>query len=202
MEIWEHPSLKWPSTWASHPKKPPTFGNGKLCKFHNEYGHGTEECFHLKDEIKRLVRDNKLSRYVGRQMRAEEDRREDRREQREEQRVEREELPPPPPLPRNGALQPEKLTIHMIMDGCTEGDSNRARRAMLHSIKEWETGGLVQPVFQDMVVEFGKMIGLRFNVHRPMPGLFKLRLVGTMSSRFLLILGARWMSCSWIVSRG
>lgn len=54
-----------------HPKKPSTFRNGKLCKFHNEYGHGTEECSHLKDEIERLVRDSKLSRYVARQKRAE-----------------------------------------------------------------------------------------------------------------------------------
>lgn len=44
----------------------------------------------------------------------------------------------------------------MIMGGPTEGDSNSARRAKLDSIKEWETGRLVQPVFQDMVVEFMK----------------------------------------------
>lgn len=66
MEIWEHHALKWPSTSAPQPKSSPTYGNGKLCKFHNEYGNGTEECSHLKDEIARLVRENRLNNYVAR----------------------------------------------------------------------------------------------------------------------------------------
>lgn len=64
----EHPALKCPTTWPPHPKKPATYGNGKLCKFHNEYGHGTEVCSHQKDEIERLIQENRLSKYVGRQM--------------------------------------------------------------------------------------------------------------------------------------
>lgn len=89
MDIWEHPALRWPSTWAPQPKKPMTYGNGKLCKFHNEYGHGTEECSHLRDEIERLVRENRLNKYVARQRRAEEERREDRREPIGDRRVEK-----------------------------------------------------------------------------------------------------------------
>lgn len=110
----------------------------------------------MKDEIERLVGENKLSRYVTRQRRAGEDRREDQRDPREGWHVDREELPPPPPLPRNRAPQPEKLTIHMIMGVPTKEDPKRARKARLNSIKEWEIDESVQHVFQDVVVEFKK----------------------------------------------
>lgn len=132
MDIWEHPVLRWPSTWAPQPKKPMTYGNGKLCKFHNEYGHGTEECSHLRDEIERLVRENRLNKYVARQRRNGE---KIDVNQEETDEWKREELPPRPPLHRNGP-QPEKLTIHMIDGGPTEGDSNNARRTRLDSIQD------------------------------------------------------------------
>lgn len=60
LQIWEHHNLRWPATWSPKSKRSPTYGNGRLCKFHNDYGHSTDERSHLKDEIDRLIRDNKL----------------------------------------------------------------------------------------------------------------------------------------------
>lgn len=57
---WNNPMLRWPSTWSEMPKKNPAFGNGQLCKYHNEYGHNTDDCHHLKDEIERLIWENRL----------------------------------------------------------------------------------------------------------------------------------------------
>lgn len=88
----------------------------------------------MKHEIEILVRENRLNRYIARPKRAEEERREDRRDPRGGCRME--ELPPPHHLPRNGP-QPEKLTIHMIVGGPTEEDSNKSRRARLDSIRNW-----------------------------------------------------------------
>ncbi|KAL0394907.1 UNVERIFIED_CONTAM: hypothetical protein Slati_4456900 [Sesamum latifolium] len=36
----------------------------KFCHFHNDYGHTTEECRHLKNEIERLIQNGYLQEYV------------------------------------------------------------------------------------------------------------------------------------------
>ncbi|KAL0283022.1 UNVERIFIED_CONTAM: Retrovirus-related Pol polyprotein from transposon [Sesamum radiatum] len=36
----------------------------KFCRFHNDYGHTTEECRHLKNEIERLIQNFYLKEYV------------------------------------------------------------------------------------------------------------------------------------------
>lgn len=69
--------------------------------------------------------------------------------------MEREELPPPPPLPRNGP-QTEKLTIYMIIRGPTKGDSNNAPRTRLDSIREWDMDRSVQPAFKGTTVKFNE----------------------------------------------
>ena len=35
----------------------------KFCRFHGDYGHDTNECNHLKDEIEFLLRSGKLRKY-------------------------------------------------------------------------------------------------------------------------------------------
>ncbi|KAL0325099.1 UNVERIFIED_CONTAM: hypothetical protein Sradi_5079200 [Sesamum radiatum] len=41
-----------------HPK------SDKVCHFHNDYGHTTEECRHLKNQIERLIQNGYLQDYV------------------------------------------------------------------------------------------------------------------------------------------
>ena len=40
--------------------------NGRFCRFHNQPGHDTNECLHLKNLIEELLRENKLQQYVKR----------------------------------------------------------------------------------------------------------------------------------------
>ncbi|KAL2224872.1 UNVERIFIED_CONTAM: hypothetical protein Sindi_3075800 [Sesamum indicum] len=46
-------ALKWPKPTRYTPAKK---FSSKYCRFHREKGHDTEECYQLKDEIERLVR--------------------------------------------------------------------------------------------------------------------------------------------------
>lgn len=62
MTIERSPMLKWPSTYSQVPRKSPTTGG--FCRFHNDYGHSTDECQHLRDEIERLVRTKNLKEFV------------------------------------------------------------------------------------------------------------------------------------------
>ncbi|XP_011085866.1 uncharacterized protein LOC105167744 [Sesamum indicum] len=45
--------LRWPKPTRATPAKK---HSSKYCRFHRERGHDTEECYQLKDEIERLVR--------------------------------------------------------------------------------------------------------------------------------------------------
>ena len=38
--------------------------HNKFCKFHEEDGHETNDCFSLKDEIERLIREEYIKEYV------------------------------------------------------------------------------------------------------------------------------------------
>ncbi|KAL0458907.1 UNVERIFIED_CONTAM: hypothetical protein Slati_0517900 [Sesamum latifolium] len=50
-----------PRSWRDTPRRPKS---DKFCRFHNDYGHSTEECRHLKNEIERLIQDGYLQEYV------------------------------------------------------------------------------------------------------------------------------------------
>ncbi|KAL0374128.1 UNVERIFIED_CONTAM: hypothetical protein Sradi_3328500 [Sesamum radiatum] len=52
--------LQWPQHTRFTPAK--KYSN-KYCRFHREKGHDTEECFQLKDEIERLVRQGYFKEY-------------------------------------------------------------------------------------------------------------------------------------------
>ncbi|KAL0413205.1 UNVERIFIED_CONTAM: hypothetical protein Sradi_1522200 [Sesamum radiatum] len=50
-----------PRSWSDTPQRPKS---DKFCHFHNDYGHTTEECRHLKNEIERLIQSGYLQEYV------------------------------------------------------------------------------------------------------------------------------------------
>ena len=37
---------------------------GKFCRFHESYGHNTNECRHLQDLVEKLIRERKLDQFV------------------------------------------------------------------------------------------------------------------------------------------
>ncbi|XP_012833163.1 PREDICTED: uncharacterized protein LOC105954039 [Erythranthe guttata] len=122
--IANHPRLKWPRTYSEVPKKP--IGSGAYCRFHNDHGHSTDDCQHLRDEIERLIRNKNLSEFV--------------REGREATpKGSRKPGLPPPGTEKPGkseAPQPPNNYIHTIFGGPAGGDSNRARRAHLRELQE------------------------------------------------------------------
>ena len=44
-------------------RKLPSADRFKYCKFHKDYGHDTNDCLMLKDEIESLIRKGKLIKY-------------------------------------------------------------------------------------------------------------------------------------------
>ncbi|XP_012848582.1 PREDICTED: uncharacterized protein LOC105968491 [Erythranthe guttata] len=123
--IVNHPKLKWPRTYSEVPKKPASAG--PYCRFHNEHGHSTDECQHLRDEIERRIRMKNLSEFVENSPRS------------------------TAKYPRKGGNgsaqipgrpgkdtdpQPPNNYIHTIFGGPMGGDSNRSRRAHLRELQE------------------------------------------------------------------
>ncbi|XP_012833073.1 PREDICTED: uncharacterized protein LOC105953937 [Erythranthe guttata] len=126
MAIENHPKLKWPRTYSDVPKKNPVAGS--FCRFHNDYGHTTNECQHLRDEIERLIRAKNFPEFVkpgqpsastlAPHVRPGVNRSENTREKAGERKEQ---------LSTGGF-------IHVIHGGPSGGDSNRARRAHLRQL--------------------------------------------------------------------
>ncbi|KAI3443762.1 hypothetical protein Pfo_000427 [Paulownia fortunei] len=89
--------------------------SNKYCRFHRDRGHTTEECFHLKQEIERLIRKGYLTEFV------EKANKRSRGNNQEQHGREREEN-----LPTAGV-------IAVISGGPGSGDSSNARRALLRA---------------------------------------------------------------------
>ncbi|KAL0433515.1 UNVERIFIED_CONTAM: hypothetical protein Slati_2685800 [Sesamum latifolium] len=53
--------LSRPRSYKDGPRQPKS---DKFYRFHNDYGHTTEECRHLKSEIERLIQNRYLQEYV------------------------------------------------------------------------------------------------------------------------------------------
>ena len=63
MQIKDDPSLKWPKKMKGDPNK---CNWNKYCRFYRDHGHDTDECFDLKQQIENLIRQRKLSNFLGR----------------------------------------------------------------------------------------------------------------------------------------
>ena len=103
-------------------KKDPTKRDmTKYCDFHRDRGHRTDDCIHLKKEIKFLIRCEHLHRYVAP----------------EDQNG----APPPPPRQLASAQHQQPLgEINEIFEGfASGGESSSARKAHLHSFISRET---------------------------------------------------------------
>ncbi|KAL2243874.1 uncharacterized protein LOC105157488 [Sesamum indicum] len=112
--------LKWPRHTSYTPSK--KFSN-KYCRFYWEKGHDTEDCFQLKDEIERLVRQGYFRDYVTNESKAKHN--EQRSRSRSRDRY--------PNNPRTDALAnrdnaPVKGVINTIAGGPSARDSKRKRK--------------------------------------------------------------------------
>ncbi|KAI3458805.1 hypothetical protein Pfo_015468 [Paulownia fortunei] len=112
---------------APAPTKPKS---NLFCAFHNEYGHNTEECWHLKDEIERMIRKGWLDDWI--------------KEEEEKEIIERKKARPTwiesdtkegkvGAAPRVNHYHAPRGFIQMILEGPTDGDSNRARKTYARS---------------------------------------------------------------------
>ncbi|PIN21723.1 hypothetical protein CDL12_05578 [Handroanthus impetiginosus] len=117
----------------------------KFCQFHNDYGHDTDECAYLRNEIEKLIKkgyhkefvaNHGLAPHLGSA------------------------LPPVPPRKEailDSQAHQRKGVIHIISDGPTIGDSNKARRA--HSrqgvakIPKLEVN-VIEPISTAPVIQF------------------------------------------------
>ncbi|KAL2240957.1 UNVERIFIED_CONTAM: Retrovirus-related Pol polyprotein from transposon opus [Sesamum indicum] len=112
--------LIWPKHTRTTPAK--RFSN-KYCRFHRERGHDTEECYQLKDEIERLVRQGYIKRQNPHNF-------EERRRDRRGRSRSRDRKPNWAAERGNQTVAenaPVKGIIHTIAGG-SEGWSRRARR--------------------------------------------------------------------------
>ncbi|XP_012844975.1 PREDICTED: uncharacterized protein LOC105965010 [Erythranthe guttata] len=135
--IGKHPKLRWPRG-HSEPPRGTAVASG-YCHFHNDYGHDTNECFTLRDELERLVRLGALSEYVMEESSKGRGDSEKRR--------------------RDGEDEAEPITkrgfISMIIGGPTDGDSNRARRYRLQTIKKAEINQISVKAEAHPIIYFG-----------------------------------------------
>ncbi|KAL0433978.1 UNVERIFIED_CONTAM: hypothetical protein Slati_2732100 [Sesamum latifolium] len=61
MAVEEKGLITRPLSWRDTPQRPKS---DKFCRFHNDYGHTTEECRHLKNKIERLIQNGYLQEYL------------------------------------------------------------------------------------------------------------------------------------------
>ncbi|XP_058106949.1 uncharacterized protein LOC131250683 [Magnolia sinica] len=63
MEIKGEGFVNWPDWLQSNPNQR---SKNKYCYYHRDHGHNTSHCYHLKEEIERLIREGRLREHVKR----------------------------------------------------------------------------------------------------------------------------------------
>ena len=64
MQIKDEEALTFPGKLKSDPNKR---SRDKYCRFHRDHGHDTADCYDLKQQIKALIRQGKLQRFVSKE---------------------------------------------------------------------------------------------------------------------------------------
>ena len=59
MQIKDDPSMKWSERMKGDPSK---WNKSKYCCFHRDYGHDTDKCYDLKQQIEALIKQGKLKK--------------------------------------------------------------------------------------------------------------------------------------------
>ncbi|KAL0303127.1 UNVERIFIED_CONTAM: hypothetical protein Sradi_6180800 [Sesamum radiatum] len=145
MTIEEKGLIARPRSWRDTPQRPKS---DKFYHFHNDYGHTTEECRHLKNKIERLIQNGYLQEYVcwerargtGPYQKKEGDRAREIRAP-SPGRPSRKRTKQTPGSKEDNNDIPRKGIIRMIAEGPSGGDSHQARKSQVReahqiSIKE------------------------------------------------------------------
>ncbi|KAL2231129.1 uncharacterized protein LOC105172771 [Sesamum indicum] len=140
--------LKWPRHTKYTPSK--KFSN-KYCRFHREKGHNTEECFQLKDEIERLVRQGYFPDQVPTSCKINKD------EIRRSRSRSRDRNPGPPraeKAPPSRSNAPMKGVIYTIGGGSSAGDSDGTRKRCARTLGSNRGRKFVLKVEEEEVISF------------------------------------------------
>ena len=90
----------------------------KYCCFHKDHGHDTNECFDLKQQIKNLIRQEKLRNFLGR----------DHKDEKLKAKVEE-------------LLRPLLGEIRVIIGGTLTGQSSKSRKTYLKVVQNVQLSG-------------------------------------------------------------
>ncbi|KAL0277955.1 UNVERIFIED_CONTAM: hypothetical protein Sradi_7310000 [Sesamum radiatum] len=143
--------LQWPQHTRFTPAK--RFSN-KYCRFHTEKGHDTEDCYQLKDEIERLVRQGYFKEFIVEQGSRSRDHKVGDRRTRSRSRS-RERFKEEDRKDRGRENVPVKGVIHTIAGGMAGGWSNRERKRYERSRREDRRKELVLSVEPEEEITFG-----------------------------------------------
>ncbi|KAL2237387.1 UNVERIFIED_CONTAM: hypothetical protein Sindi_0930400 [Sesamum indicum] len=129
--------LQWPGKMRDTQTKR---NSNKYCRFHKDKGHNTKDCYQLRDEIERLVRQGYFKHLIDRRSEAG-----GRSRSRSRERHQRDEAG------GSGARDnaPTKGVIHTISGGPTNGGSARARRKYARESKLKHSELMMQVEKQD-----------------------------------------------------
>ncbi|KAL2250014.1 UNVERIFIED_CONTAM: Retrovirus-related Pol polyprotein from transposon opus [Sesamum indicum] len=127
--------LKWPRHTRFTPAKK---FSGKYCKFHRERGHDTKECYQLKDEIERLIRQGYFKELVMKYRAEETVARRSRKGVVKEANL--------------GGNSPVKGIIYTIAGGPEGGDSRRSRKRQNRNVQHDQ---LIANIESDEEITFG-----------------------------------------------
>ena len=115
MQIKDDPSLKWSEKMKGYPNKR---NRNKDCHFHRDYGHDTDGCFNLKQQIKNLIRQGKLRNFIGR----------DHKDEKLKGKIEESSRPP-------------LGEIRVIIGGSSTGQSSKSKKAYLKVVQSVQLSG-------------------------------------------------------------